>query len=1255
MKRILSFLTLTLILLLSVQLINAQNYTGVIDNFLKSKQDKNQLETTDIQHYRITDQYTTRDGRLTNIYIQQTHYGIPVTSGRASIHLSAEGKIVHSNLHFESHLDEKVNNDVQSLSAEQAVRKAAANINVVLPTKLEITEQFPTSDQKTIFDRADFALEPVSASLVYFETKKEALKLCWEVIWYEKNADHYWNLKIDATTGEVLAKNDMVVHCSFGSPALAEGNDNLAYGDRSLNTCLKHGHHHDGNEQLSVVPNSYFVLPMPVESPSHGDHEVVVDPANAFASPFGWHDTDGVDGAEYTITRGNNVHAYQDENDLDASSGDEPDGGADLEFNFFYADTASALEIRDAAVVNLFYWCNIIHDVWYHYGFDEPSGNFQANNYGNGGQDGDHVNAEAQDGSGLNNANFATPPDGGNGRMQMYLWTNPNTDGVEAKVTVDKPGDIAGDYFTVPANFGPQLSAPLTGDIALVDDGSVNPTFACSPLTSGSEVQDKIALIDRGDCNFPDKITNAQNAGAIGAIVCNNVSGAPFAMGGGGGGITIPSFMISQEDCDLIKTQLDTGVQVTLSVTTTTAPDFLDGDFDNGIIAHEYAHGVSNRLTGGPSAADCLFNQEQMGEGWSDYWSLVMTMEEGDTGGDVRGIGTFALGEPTNGEGIRPAPYSTDLLVNDYTYANAGDGNISVPHGVGFIWCTMLWDMTWALIDEYGFDPDFYTGTGGNNIAMKLVLEGMRVQTCNPGFADGRDAILKADSMFFDAANQCLIWEAFARRGLGFSADQGSSDDRSDGVAAFDVAPFCTPVTEAPTANFGVGGDAVSCSGFFQFTDNSDQGHFWSWDFGDGGTSSKINPSHLYTEEGDYTVTLIVYNPLGQDTTTIDVSVDFLDAPSADDAIICGGNSASLEASGGTGYIWYENGEVAGVGSPFITPVLNSNTTYDVATTEIDGVPAFVGPSDNNFGSGGYHNTGFTGTVIFEAHEPVIIHSIWVDAGSAGPRTISLFDENQNILKSVEIDVPAGPSTAILNIEVEQAGTYQLGGTTINLYRNDNGANYPYEIDNLITLTGSPAGPDYYYYCYNWEVIPYGCKSPTVSVDVEVLPAPTADFSYTDAGEGMLSFTDQSTGAISWSWDFGDNETSTEQNPSHTYNQNGTYIISLTVSNGDCETTYEEEIDVVVVSTNNISGFEQLELRPNIGSGAFDLIMETTRPQAVEVVIFNTLGQQIQSRTIGAARSIQERFDIRSFETGTYFVKVKVGESAVVKRYVLIR
>ena len=205
-----------------------------------------------------------------------------------------------------------------------------------------------------------------------------------------------------------------------------------------------------------------------------------------------------------------------------------------------------------------------------------------------------------------------------------------------------------------------------------------------------------------GDWEFGFKVLAAQNAGATAVIMINNVAGGPIAMGPGvnGGSVTIPSVMISNTDGALILAQMSTGT-VNATLVSPGGSFDLDGDFDNGVVAHEYGHGISNRLTGGANNTNCLGNAEQMGEGWSDWFGLMLTIEPGDTDTDIRGIGTYASGEAPTGYGIRPAPYTTNLAVNNYTYsATNNTATISQPHGVGFVWCTMLWDMTWALIDR---------------------------------------------------------------------------------------------------------------------------------------------------------------------------------------------------------------------------------------------------------------------------------------------------------------------------------------------------------------------------------------------------------------------------------------------------------------------------------------------------------------------------------------------------------------------------
>ena len=280
----------------------------------------------------------------------------------------------------------------------------------------------------------------------------------------------------------------------------------------------------------------------------------------------------------------------------------------------------------------------------------------------------------------------------------------------------------------------------------------------------------------------------AQVAGAKAVVMVNNVAGAPIAMGGEDPTITIPAVMISMADGNPIMTAILGGTTLNGSVPKDGHWDgYKDGTFDNGIMIHEYTHGISNRLTGGPANSGCLNNEEQMGEGWSDYFGLMMTIEPGDQGTDGRGIGTYAISQPTTGVGIRPSRYSTDMAINPSTYNRIK--SVSVPHGVGYVWATMLWEMTWELIDEYGFDPNLIDGTGGNNLAMQLVMDGMKLQPCGPGFVTGRDAILQADINNNEGANQCSIWKAFAKRGLGYGANQGSANNVQDGTESFDMPP----------------------------------------------------------------------------------------------------------------------------------------------------------------------------------------------------------------------------------------------------------------------------------------------------------------------------------------------------------------------------------------------------------------------------------------------------------------------------------
>jgi hypothetical protein len=246
--------------------------------------------------------------------------------------------------------------------------------------------------------------------------------------------------------------------------------------------------------------------------------------------------------------------------------------------------------------------------------------------------------------------------------------------------------------------------------------------------------------------------------------------------------------MISQDLGTQLKNNLNNNLTINVTlVDSSGGPKYFDSDLDNGVIIHEYTHGLSNRLTGGPNNTSCLSNGEQGGEGWSDFFALALTAKSTDNPQIGRGIGTYLIGEDTNGVGIRDYAYSRNMTINPTTY-NSIKTNSGV-HFVGSIWCTVLYDIFWDLVDKYGFSNDIYNGKLGNNIAMQLVMDGLKLQPCSPGFIDARDAILLADSLNNKFENKDLLWKAFARRGLGYKADQGSSSSTFDGTESFEIPP----------------------------------------------------------------------------------------------------------------------------------------------------------------------------------------------------------------------------------------------------------------------------------------------------------------------------------------------------------------------------------------------------------------------------------------------------------------------------------
>jgi hypothetical protein len=411
----------------------------------------------------------------------------------------------------------------------------------------------------------------------------------------------------------------------------------------------------DGTRVLRIEDQawaaSYNVFALPISDPDNGVQTLVVDPEDPIASPFGWHDTNAQPGAEFTDTRGNNVHAQEDLDDDDLL-GQRPNGGASLIFNDVHDPTLNVSDPQniDAATTQGFYTVNRVHDVLFHHGFDEIAGNFQGTNYSSQGQGGDPIVLDSIDLGAQDNAFFF-----------------PSVEGIPARIAMGET----------------TITSPMHGTV-----------------------------------------------------------------------------------------------------------------YDSAIVAHEYGHGLVSRLVGGPANIASVPGQEQPGglnEGWSDWLGLVFTQDPSHDRNTPRPLGEYsfpslALGNPLPDQGSRSGVYSVDLAVGSQTiltnYATTG---LDV-HFTGEVWASALWDAHWFMIERYGFDADLAQGVGGNTAMMELVTEGMKLTPAIPSFIQARDALLQADVILNKGVNLDILWEAFVRRGIGYSATGGAG----------------LPTAVAPTPGFDV-------------------------------------------------------------------------------------------------------------------------------------------------------------------------------------------------------------------------------------------------------------------------------------------------------------------------------------------------------------------------------------------------------------------------------------------------------------------
>ena len=358
------------------------------------------LESATVQR----DFVTAHNGLHTVVWEQRID-NIPVFEGVLVSHTTAKGELVSIGSHFASdasrahHIALPKRNG--QLTAAQAVQRAALSFELQLALNdIALLEQQAFAEQKHRFNIMAVGKDLIgetTAELTLLPMSKDELRLCWNVVLKIRSRGEVFRLLVDTQTGEVILRRCLTAYVT-NSTFNVFTSDSPSPFSPSLTT--------PGTNQPPLVSRTL----------------VIFTALNTNASPAGWID-DAVN-----ETRGNNADAHLDRDDNDAADLPRPQGSPYHVFDFPLDLTQSPLLYGDAAVVQLFYWCNFMHDKLYEVGFTEAAGNFQVNNFGRGGLGNDAVLADAQDGGGFNNANMSTFGDGVPPRMQMYLFNGPNPD-----------------------------------------------------------------------------------------------------------------------------------------------------------------------------------------------------------------------------------------------------------------------------------------------------------------------------------------------------------------------------------------------------------------------------------------------------------------------------------------------------------------------------------------------------------------------------------------------------------------------------------------------------------------------------------------------------------------------------------------------------------------------------------------------------------------------------------------------------------
>ncbi len=461
-----------------------------------------------------------------------------------------------------------------------------------------------------------------------------------------------------------------------------------------------------------------------------------------------------------------------------------------------------------------------------------------------------------------------------------------------------------------------------------------------------------------------------------------------------------------------------------------------------------------------------------------------------------------------------------------------------------------------------------------------------------------------------------------------------------------------------PVASF-TADDTITCTGSVQFnyTAASNVAGFL-WKFGDGKTSTISAPQHLYATNGTYTVKLIVTNAAGTDSMvkTNYISVQMPSAPIFQDTASCGAASFVLHASGNGKILWYDTiagGTLLDTGNVFTTPFLNATKTYYVQD-EVVNILQNTGKPDNS-GGGSYYSGTTPHYLVFDSYKSCVLESVKVYANIAGNRLITLRDASGNLVQSANVYIPSGSSRVNLDFNIAPGNDYQLGGSSNpDLYRNNAGINYPYILPGILSIKHSSASSNptaYYYYFYDWEVRERNCLSPRMPLHVFINSGPPlADFSFIQ-DYNTYYFSNLSFDANQYYWDFGDGTNSTEENPEHVYNQDGSYSVSLICINACSSDTAYQSIQVNTATAQYEDCENSVKVFPNPAKEHLVISLNHSEPYSYpyHLEVYNAQGQRLFETTTYAE---QMSLDLQLFGKGLHILKITTIRNMITRKVI---